>query len=221
MTSTQRHDRMTDVEITIGLRWLVIGIVLIVGTVVLGILAAVDVELIDVDVWWNTYVAALSPALLWLSLTLNFLGGGWVGVLAIPLALAVVLVLARRPWSAVYFVAASVGSAVLVQIFKVIFGRARPEDILVLSDQGSFPSGHTANAATIAAVAVLLFPRLWVFIVGAAWVLLMALGRTLVHAHWMTDTVAGTLIGVGVALVVGAAFTTKILRERAAARSVG
>lgn len=214
MTSHRGADRITDYEITIGLRWLVVGLGLLAGAVVLGILVAFDVELIDVDAWWNTYVGAYSSALLWLSLTLNFLGGGWVGVLAIPLVLALLLVLFRKPWSAVYFLAASIGSALLVQVLKTVFGRVRPEDILVLSDHGSFPSGHTANAATIAAVAVLLFPRLWVFLVGAAWVLLMALGRTLAHAHWMTDTVGGTLVGIGAALVVAAPFAAKILRER-------
>lgn len=214
MTPRPPADRITDVEITIGLRWLVIGMVFLVGAVVLGILVAVDVELIDLDAWWNSFVAGYSPALLWMSLALNVLGGGWVATLAIPLGLALIVVLYRRPWSAVFFLAASVASALLVQILKSIFGRARPADMLVLSDPGSFPSGHTANAATMAVAAVLLFPRVWVFLVGAAWVLLMALGRTLVHAHWMTDTVGGTLVGIGAALVIASAFTAKILRER-------
>lgn len=214
MTSQRGADRITDLEITIGLRWLVVGVVLIAGAVILGILVAFDVELIDVDAWWNTYVGTYSTALLWLSLTLNVLGGGWVATLAVPLALALLLVIFGRRWSAVYFLAASVASALLVQLLKGIFSRARPEDMLVLSDHGSFPSGHTANAATMAAVAVLLFPRLWVFLVASAWVLFMALGRTLAHAHWMTDTVGGTLVGIGAALVIAAAFAPRILRER-------
>jgi len=63
-------------------------------------------------------------------------------------------------------------------------------------------------------VAVVLFPRLWVALVGAAWVLLMAFSRTQVHAHWFTDTVGGTLVGAGVAPLVAAAFVLPILRER-------
>lgn len=214
MTEQRPAERITDLEITFRLQWLLIGLTLIAATVVLGILVVVDVELVDVDAWWNSYVAAFAPAFLGVSMALNVIGGGWVAALAIPLGLALVLVIARRPWSAVYFLAASLASALLVQIFKVVFGRVRPEDILVLSDQGSFPSGHTANAATIAAVAVVLFPRVWVLLVGAAWVLLMALGRTIVHAHWMTDTVGGTIVGVGAALVVAAVFAAKILREQ-------
>ncbi|MCT9002157.1 phosphatase PAP2 family protein [Microbacterium memoriense] len=214
MTEQRPAERITDLEITFRLQWLVIGLALIFATVVLGVLVAFDVELVDLDAWWNSYVAAFAPAFLGMSMALNVIGGGWVAALAIPLGLALVLVIVRRPWSAVYFLAASLASAMLVQIFKVVFGRVRPEDILVLSDQGSFPSGHTANAATMAAVAVVLFPRLWVFLVGTAWVLLMALGRTIVHAHWMTDTIGGTLVGIGAALVIAAVFAARILRER-------
>lgn len=214
MTAPRPAERITDLEITIGLRWLVVGTVLILITAVLGILVSVDVELIDLDAWWNGYVVAFSPMLLGASLALNVVGAGWVGALLVPVVVALLLVLARRPWSALYFLAASVGSALLVQVFKVLFGRVRPEDMLVLSDHGSFPSGHTANAATMAAVAVVLFPRVWVLVVGAAWTLMMALGRTLVHAHWMTDTVGGTIVGVGAALVVAAVFAAKILREQ-------
>lgn len=214
MTEQRPAERITDLEITFRLQWIVIGLALIFATVVLGVLVAFDVELVDLDAWWNSYVAAFAPAFLGMSMALNVIGGGWVAALAIPLGLALVLVIVRRPWSAVYFLAASLASAMLVQIFKVVFGRVRPEDILVLSDQGSFPSGHTANAATMAAVAVVLFPRLWVFLVGTAWVLLMALGRTIVHAHWMTDTIGGTLVGIGAALVIAAVFAARILRER-------
>ena len=62
---------------------------------------------------------------------------------------------------------ASAASAVVVQLLKQLFGRARPEDILVHSDFGSFPSGHVANAATIAVALGVIFPIVWVWIAGA------------------------------------------------------
>ena len=98
---------------------------------------------------------------------------------------------------------------------KHLFGRARPEDIIVISDYGSFPSGHVANAATLATAAFILFPRLWVAIVGVAWVLLMALSRTCLHAHWLSDTIGGALIGVGVVLIVAGIFAPLLRRARA------
>ena len=85
--------------------------------------------------------------------------------------------------------------------------------MIVVSDHGSFPSGHTANAATLAVIAVVLAPRVWVALVGAAWVFAMAFSRTQVHAHWLSDTVGGALVGAGFALLVAAAFTPRLTRE--------
>ncbi|MGB4780351.1 phosphatase PAP2 family protein [Microbacterium sp.] len=202
---------LDDAVITRALQRAVVGVLLIAVTVGLGILIAWEAD-IDVDDWWNGFVETfmfLRP----FSLAMNFIGGGWFATFVVPLSGAVVMLALRRPWGAVFVLAASAGSAVVVQIIKAMFGRARPEDMIVVSDHGSFPSGHTANAATVATIAVILFPRLWVAVVGAAWVFAMAFSRTQVHAHWFTDTVGGALAGLGAALVVAAAFTAVLERE--------
>lgn len=168
-----------------------------------------------VDTWWNGAVAQLwSPLLTGFSRMMNWIGGGWVGVLAVPIGGAIGLIVLRRPWAAAYFLAAEAASAAGVQVLKHAFGRVRPEDILIVSDHGSYPSGHVANAATIATAAVVIFPRLWVVLVGAAWILLMAFSRTYLHAHWLSDTLGGALLGIGAALLVAAAFAVPMARER-------
>lgn len=167
-----------------------------------------------VDVWWNQlFVAAPSEPLYVFALAMDTVGGHVTAVLIVPLLGALALFLSRRRWSALYFLTASVGSALLVQVLKHTFGRARPEDILILSDYGSFPSGHAANAATIAVVAAVLFPRAWVRIVGIVWVVLMAFSRTYLHAHWLSDTVGGALVGAGAALVLAAVFSRLRARD--------
>ncbi|WP_295782040.1 phosphatase PAP2 family protein [uncultured Microbacterium sp.] len=167
-----------------------------------------------VDVWWNQlFAAAPSEPLYVFALAMDQVGGHLTAVLIVPLLGAAAIFATRRRWSALYFLTASVGSALLVQVLKHTFGRARPEDILILSDYGSFPSGHTANAATIAVVAGVLFPRAWVRVVGAAWVILMAFSRTYLHAHWLSDTVGGALVGAGAALVLAAAFSRLRARD--------
>ena len=203
---------LDDDVITTGLHRLMIGLVLIVLAIGLGVQITLEAD-IDVDEWRNSFVDVFS-FLQPLSLALNFLGGGWFATFVVPLGVAAILLAVRRPWGALFALCASAGSALVVQMLKAMFGRARPEEMIVVSDHGSYPSGHTANAATLAVIAVVIVPRVWVAIVGAAWVFAMAFSRTEVHAHWFTDTVGGTLAGLGGALVVAALFTPALTRER-------
>lgn len=167
-----------------------------------------------IDVWWDQTLSAWrSNFMTTFSLVMDFLGGGWFGVFAVPIAVGILLLILRRPWAALYFITASAASAGVVQILKHTFGRARPEDIIVLSDFGSFPSGHVANAATVAVALMVIFPSIWTGIAGALWVALMALSRTYVHAHWLSDTLGGAMVGTGVALLVGAAFLPLMARD--------
>lgn len=168
-----------------------------------------------VDAAWNDFLeSARSPAVETFALVMSFLGGGWFGILLVPLGGAIVLFLLRRPWSAAFFLVAQAASAGVVQVLKQVLGRARPEDILIFSDFGSFPSGHTAGAATLAVATAVVVGRRWVVAVGVVWVVLMAFTRTYLHAHWLSDTVGGALLGVGVGLLVAATFARLFLRER-------
>lgn len=144
----------------------------------------------------------------------NVAGGVLVSTIVLPAACIVLLLVLGRPWSAGYFIVAVALSALVVQILKHLFGRARPEEILVVSDYGSYPSGHVANAATLAVVLVVLLPRAWTIVVAAVWVLIMVFSRTYLHAHWLSDTLGGALVGVGVALVCAVLMRDRLDRER-------
>lgn len=174
-----------------------------------------------IDIWWNSLFGPTNTFLIQFSLVMNFLGGGWFGVFVVPIVAAILLLIAKRPWAALYFILASAVSAGLVQILKHLFSRVRPDEMLVISDHGSYPSGHVANAATIATVLFIIFPRLWVLLAGIIWTFLMALSRTIVHAHWLTDTIGGALAGVGAALLVAAALTVVLFREQQRRGSLG
>ncbi|MDR5698209.1 phosphatase PAP2 family protein [Agromyces aerolatus] len=174
-------------------------------------------ELIEMDEEWAEEVLTLrGPVGDLFAYGMNALGGGVMGVFIVPIGVAIVLLICRRPWGALYFIVASAASAGVVQLLKHLFGRARPEDIIVVSDFGSFPSGHVANAATIAVALGVIVPRAAVWIAGAAYTVLMAISRTYLGAHWFTDTVGGLLIGAGVALLVWALFAGPLERERIA-----
>jgi len=171
----------------------------------------------EIDEEWAEEVLTLrGPFGDTVALFMNWLGGGLVGVFLIPIGVALLLLILRRPWGALYFIVASAASAGVVQLLKEWFGRARPEDMMVTSDFGSFPSGHVANAATIAVAIGVIVPIVWVWVAGAAYTVLMALSRTYLGAHWFSDTVGGLLVGAGTALLLWALFAVPLERERLA-----
>lgn len=158
-----------------------------------------------VDAWWDQTIAThRSDVLVTFAHVMDWLGGGWVAIYLVPLLVILAFLLARRWRSSIFAAVAFLVSAGAVQLLKHLFGRARPEDMLVVSDYGSFPSGHTANAATLALIFAVLFPSIWVRIVGALWIVLMGLSRTFLSVHWATDTIGGALLGAGVVLLLAA-----------------
>lgn len=168
-----------------------------------------------VDTRWMTELIE-NRAPIWnvLAHGMDFLGGGVVATFVLPVLIVVALLLVKRRWGAVYFLAATVLTGGSVQLLKHFFGRARPENILTNLDFGSFPSGHVANAATMAVILAILFLRVWVWIAGSVYTVVMMLSRTYLGAHWLTDTLGALLLGVGVAIVVWAPLAAKLDGER-------
>lgn len=189
-------------------RALLYAVGLLVVTVVLFALVGFDatrpsIQAAD-DAAFRTAEDVRSGPLTVLARVLNVLGGGWV---LIPLRIAVAAFLfVRRRWRALsaWLLTWLVAEAA-VGVFKVVYERPRPPNPLVATTGFSFPSGHAvATAATgIALVLVLLPPghrrRHWE-VYAVLFSFAMALSRVYLNAHWLSDVVAGTLLGAGVAL---------------------
>jgi len=196
-------------------RWPVVsGIVAIVAAVLLGVIILIRGNLpFEADAeWMEEIIEHRNPVWELPSLVMNFLGGGWFAYL-VPLAIVVVLCVLRRFWSALFLAVSCILSAGIVQLLKEIVGRPRPEDMLVVSDFGSFPSGHSANAATLMVCLAIIVHRAWVWAAGAAYVVLMMVSRTYLGAHWVSDTIGGALVGIAVALIVWAPLARKLRVE--------
>lgn len=153
---------------------------------------------------------------------LHVIGGGLV---TIPLRIAVAVWLAwRRRWRAFAAWALTWAMAeILLSTAKAFFHRGRPPGELVATAGFAFPSGHAvAGAATAVALVLVLLPagrnrRKWEA-TAVAFASLMALSRVYLNAHWLSDVVAGVLLGMAVALG-SAALVTEIrdvaMRRRA------
>ena len=133
------------------------------------------------------------------------------------LGIAAFLALRRRWWHLAAFASAVVVSEISIGTLKALYDRPRALGSLVETSGASFPSGHAvAASATVVAAVIALFPEgsrryRW----GAAAVafsFLMGLSRAYLGAHWLSDAVAGVLLGTSIAL--GSALVTHWIRER-------
>ena len=161
-----------------------------------------------------------TPLLTDLALVFNWLGRG-VGR-ALALTLVGLLLLHRRRWLAlVAFAVAESLAPLLSALLKVLVDRARPPDGLVHPVGASFPSGHATYAGATCVALVLLFTtpgtrRRWWWALATLGVVGMAWSRTYLQVHWLTDVIAGALLGSGVSLLV---FASAQRHVRAAAGS--
>lgn len=197
---------------------LVVGVSAAVAFVALRLVVALGGhEPLPLDVWWHDLmVATLSDPMIVLA-WIPAVAGGAIGMFVIGLALVLLFVWRRRRWDAATLAIAMVVVVAIGASMAAVIARVRPEDSLAESTATSFPSGHTAVATTVAVVLGLLLRRWYVWALGMVWVLLMMWSRTYLHAHWLSDVLAGMLEGIAVATLVWCA--VEALHDRRAARS--
>jgi undecaprenyl-diphosphatase len=156
--------------------------------------------------WADAMRAIQTPGLRSLAHIFDALGRGLGLALSLTL-FALMLVIARR-WFALLVSSIAEGLAALgSSVLKALIGRERPPDGTVHTVTSSFPSGHTTYAATTCVALVLVFTapgprRRWWWALATLGIAGMAWSRTYLDVHWLSDVVAGALLGIGVALVV-------------------
>jgi len=182
------------------------------------------------DDWWRGLVGASPDSGLYRTAIPSFFqsmgeaGGYGTAVLASVL----VLLIAGRWRSALFFLSsAAVASLVFAQATKKLVSRPRPSADEVLGlygpifevDHGSFPSGHVVGFAALIVSFGALIPASRVVARRTWWVLAVVLvagmmwQRTLVNAHWLSDTFFGAVGGVAGALLVWWAYWPWLQRD--------
>lgn len=108
-----------------------------------------------------------------------------------------------KQWAVVEFFGI-LGLAGVVLAIKFLVRRERPKGewggIYRNTDPHSFPSGHAARAFLIAVLTSALAP-LWLAAALWIWAPLVALARVAMGVHYLSDVVAGAVLGIIVALI--------------------
>ena len=126
--------------------------------------------------------------------------GHWRVLLPASLLLFVVFPRARRRWW--LWGGLMVAAPICEGLLKILIGRSRPEEASM-----GFPSGHaTAATAFFGAVFYLAatlppLPRALVRVGAALTIVLVAIARVVLRAHWPADTLAGIALGLTLAAI--------------------
>jgi undecaprenyl-diphosphatase len=165
---------------------------------------------------WDLRLAGGPPPPAW---ALTALGAvtfpGNAAVMATVGVLVLATLLVRREWLlAGAWTIGTVGNGLCVRILKLLFARARPVHDHALAEYGySFPSGHAAGALVVYGLLA------WLVLLGladlpgrrrpavaaaaAVLVACVATSRVLLQVHYLSDVLAGLLLGLAwLALVV-------------------
>jgi len=161
------------------------------------------IERVD-DSWLDLMVDVEVGALLGLAHVFAFAGRFYV---LVPLRLGVLGWLARRrDWlrAGLWIIVTQIGDLSIFAL-KVLFDRDRPPVGLTSHSNAAFPSGHSASAAIMGVAIVLLFTspgvRRRAGLLGAGgYLVAMALSRTYLRVHWLSDVIAGVVIGATITL---------------------
>jgi undecaprenyl-diphosphatase len=150
----------------------------------------------------------------WDSLMVDLTAMGGHVVLGLIVFFTIGLLLALRRYQASAFVSSAVlGGVLLVEMIKVLIGRARPDvavppPVPLLHPSPSFPSGHSMISAVVYLTLALLVTgriqgkRVRAYLIGCSLLLtfLVGISRLYLGVHYLTDVLAGWTGGMAWAL---------------------
>lgn len=132
---------------------------------------------------------------------------------AVSSALLLWLLYKRNTSAAIHLLAAVAFGIVLIAALKLTLQVPRPTVISDGISAFSFPSGHTTMSMVIYGFAAVLLARelaplkrRLVYVLTGSWVILVALSRLYLGAHWVSDVAGGLMLGLAWVALLGIAY---------------
>jgi membrane-associated phospholipid phosphatase len=220
-----------DPETVTGLALTLALVFTIGGGLLLGVLAYLvrtNTHLIGLDngvaKWGNRHASALSTQ----GLNLVTQLGSIYTVVALCVVLAAVETMRTKSvWIVPFIVVVVGGEEILTTTIKQLADRVRPSfNPAALTLGPSFPSGHSATAAVFYAAAALLLgrrrgrsTRAVLAALAAGIAVAVAASRVLLDVHWLSDVIAGLVLGWAWLAACAIAFGGRLLRFGATAET--
>jgi len=158
--------------------------------------------------------------------------GGGIGMPILASILTAWLTFLSRNWRPLILIGGAAAVSIMATTFgKKLVGRTRPDHadaVPPYEDSPSFPSGHTLNTTVVISLVVYLIclqfqatvVRVSAITGGTLFIIAMGLSRVFLGHHWLTDVMAGWLLGltwVGVVILAHRLFHLVRRREHAGA----
>jgi undecaprenyl-diphosphatase len=160
------------------------------------------------DQGWHDFLASHRTAAADAVAQFLNVAGGTLAMTIVTAVLAIGLAIRRNFRGAISLALSVPLASGLSSLIKMSVARPRPLDGVVDTASASFPSGHTTTAAAVTVALLIAFPRVWAWVLAAAWIPLMAISRNYLMVHWLSDVIAGAVLGASVAILVSAAVSS-------------
>jgi undecaprenyl-diphosphatase len=216
----EREVRWADRDGSLGVRLAVaaLAVLLVLAPfTLLLVVARMPLNGLDAEVADDLHDYALAhPGVTRLLLVWTELFGPWPWRIAVA-AFAGWLLYRGAPRLGIWALTTITVGGLLGLTLKIIIARARPHlpDPVALAPGDSFPSGHAMHVTMGAGVIVLLllpmlprWGRLVAWAVACFLVLSVAYTRVALGVHWVSDVIAGIVLGAAVVAATAAAFET-------------
>ncbi|MDT0170981.1 phosphatase PAP2 family protein [Pseudarthrobacter sp. BRE9] len=153
--------------------------------------------------------------------------GGGIGMPILASILTAWLTFLGRNWRPLVLIGGAAAASVTATTYgKKLVGRTRPDHadaVPPYEDSPSFPSGHTLNTTVVISLVIYLIclqfhtmrVRVTAITAGTIFIIAMGLSRVFLGHHWLTDVMAGWVLGlVWVAIVILAHRLFHLVRRR-------